>query len=156
MLIVAYHLAFSKTIAIKKEIKVMELQILKANDLNSNISNLYNREKYIDSIIINNNIKNSSTQNNLLGFLNESSEKSNFTIKNFNEPHVFIHDNFKKTSFLFSIQGYFNEIEEVVFNLEQNYNFGKIVHLKYEKKRNHRLAKDYLECFIVLESINSN
>lgn len=156
MLVIAYQMAFSKTIALKKEVRTLEAQILNSNNLIELTSNLVYREKFVDSVLQNNNIKNLSTQNNLLSFLNQAAEKEAFIIASFSEPHLHLEDNILKSSFQFTLQGNFNEIEKVIYKLEQEHHFGKIVHLKYEKKRDYRRAKDYLQCFIVLESVNSN
>lgn len=156
MLIIAYQMAFSRTFAVKNEVKAMESQLTNSNNLMAQISNLNHREKFVDSVLQNNNIKNLSTQNNLLSFLNQTAQKDAFIITSFNEPHLYLEDNIQKSSFQFTLQGNFNEIEKVIYKLEQEHNFGKIVHLKYEKKRDYRKAKDFLQCFIVLESVNSN
>lgn len=156
MLIIAYQMAFSRTIAVKNEVKAMEAQLTSSNNLMAQISNLNHREKFVDSVLQNNNIKNLSTQNNLLSFLNQEAQKDAFIITSFNEPHIYLENNMQKSSFQFILQGNFNEIEKIIYMLEQEHNFGKIVHLKYEKKRDYRKAKDYLQCFIVLESVKSN
>lgn len=156
MLIIAYKMAFSRTIAVKKEVQAMEAQVVNSNNLMALTSNLNHREKFVDSVLQNNNIKNLSTQNNLLSFLNQAAQKEAFIITSFNEPHLYSEDNIQNSSFQFILQGNFNEIEKIIYMLEQEHNFGKIVHLKYEKKRDYRKAKDYLQCFIVLESVKSN
>ncbi len=154
-LLACYHLAFSKTIEVKKQLNSLTKQSVNFKNITKLSTNLYHREKYVDSVLKKNNFKNLSIQNNLLEFLNQQSQENKFLITDFIEPHDFIKDNATITSYQFTIKGDFNSLLGVVYSLEQNYNFGKITHINFEKKRDYRKRKDELLCFVVLENLFS-
>lgn len=152
---IAYNLAFSKTIILKDMINVMEN---KKNSLESSALiavNLEQRERFVDSILGLNNMKGNSVQNNLLEFLNTKSGSGNFTISDFNEPHTFSENGATTTSYQFTLEGSYDGVEQILYSLEQEYNFGRIAHVHFEKKRDYRKDKDYLECFVIVESLVS-
>ncbi|HNP66315.1 MAG TPA: hypothetical protein PKH16_00285 [Aequorivita sp.] len=119
-------------------------------------TNLEKREQFVDSILSLNNMKGNSVQNNLLDFLNSKSESGDFIISDFNEPHTFSQDGATITSYRLTLEGSYDEIEQVLYSLEQEYNFGKISHVHFEKKKDYRRGKDYLECFVIVESLVSD
>ena len=155
LLIIAYQFAFSKTLAIKKEINSLETKSIAFQNVGNLFATLDYRIRYADSILGKNNLKNSSVQNNLLDFLNRQSTTNQFTISDFSEPHRFTENEVTITSYRFSIVGGFRDILEMIYKLEQEQAFGKIVHIHFEKKRDYRMGKDFLECFVVVESLVS-
>jgi len=153
--LVAYRLAFSETITVRSEVQALRDQSISFENLASLSTTLNQREKFAYSVLKNNNVKNLSIQNNLLQFLNKESTNKGFNIKGFQEPHRVIENEVNTTSYQFTIQGGFNDLIAVVYELEQNFNYGKIAHLNFEKKRDYRKRKDYLECFVIVESLVS-
>lgn len=152
---IAYNMAFSKTAALKNRINILETR---TNSLESSVLitvNLEQRERFVDSILSLNNMQGNSVQNNLLEFLNNKSGSGNFTISDFNEPHTFSENGATTTSYQFTLEGNYNGIEQVLYSLEQEYNFGRIAHVHFEKKKDYRKGKDYLECFVIVESFLS-
>mgnify|MGYP003635606860 CR=1 FL=1 len=154
-IVIAYNLAFSKTATLKNRINILETR---TNSLENSVliaANLEQRERFVDSILSLNNIKGNSVQNNLLEFLNIKSESGNFTISDFNEPHTFSDNGATTTSYQFTLEGNYIGIEQVLYSLEQEYNFGQIAHVHFENKKDYRKGRDYLECFVILESLVS-
>lgn len=154
-LFACYHLAFSKTIGLKQELSLLKKESISYKNSSSLSANLYQREKYVDSVLKKNNFKSVSIQNNLLEFLNQQSLKNTFLITNFIQPHNFTQNNVTITSYQFTLKGDFKSLLGVIHSLEQDYNFGKIVHINFEKKRDYRKRKDELECFVVIENLFS-
>lgn len=152
---IAYKLAFSKTFAIKERINNMEMKTKSLNSTALIAVNLEQRAQFVDSILSLNNMKGNSVQNNLLEFLNSKSESDGFTISDFNEPHTFSRDGATTTSYRFTLEGSYEKIEQVLYSLEQEYNFGQIAHVHFEKKKDYRKGKNYLECFVIVESLVS-
>jgi hypothetical protein len=155
-LLIAYQVAFSKTIAVKNEVKSLKEQSISFQDLANLSATLDQREKFADSVLKKNNIKNISIQNNLLEFLNQESTDNDFIISNFSEPHQIVADDTSIISYQFVLEGNFDDLLNVVYKLEQDYNFGKISHLNFKKKRDFRKRKDYLECFVIVEGLVSD
>ncbi len=155
VMIIAYQFSFSKTFDLKSEITKLKEANIDSENLAQLSANLAQREHFADSLLKKNNIKNISIQNNILEFLNRESEARNVSITQFLEPHVFIQNDVKVTSYRFTLKGSFKEIEAMLYQLEQDYNFGKISQVHFEKKRDYRRGRDYLECFVMIESLLS-
>lgn len=152
-MLIAYKLAFSKTVDLKNRINTSKAKIESLENITNIAINLEQREQFVDSILSLNNMKGNSVQNNLLEFLNSRSEIGNFFISDFNEPHTFSEDGATTTSYRFTLEGSYDAIEQVLYSLEQEYNFGRIAHVHFEKKKDYRKNKNYLECFVIVESL---
>lgn len=154
-LAIAYNLAFSKTVSLKNRINTLELKTQYLESTPNIAFHLEQREQFVDSILSLNNMKGNSVQNNLLEFLNSKSETGNFIISDFNEPHSSTENGATTTSYRFNLKGSYDAIEEVLYTLETEYNFGRIAHIHFEKKKDYRKNKNYLECFVIIESFVS-
>lgn len=154
-MVLSYKLAFSKTFALKERINILEMKTKSLGNTAIIAANLEQREKFVDSILSLNNMKGNSVQNNLLEFLNSKSDSEGFTISDFNEPHTFSQDGATITSYRFTLKGSYDDIEQVLYSLEQEYNFGQIAHVHFEKEKDYRKGKNYLECFVIVESLVS-
>jgi len=154
MLIVSYKLSISETVSSYKSVEELRIQAENSKTIGSRFNSLKRQEAYFDSILGANQIKSNSTQNNLLDFLNSQSEKKSFSITTFNEPHIIKNDLSKISSYSFKLSGSFNDILSVIYSLEQEYNFGKVSHLDFEKKKDYRKNRNYLECFVIIEGLD--
>ncbi|MEL6809720.1 MAG: hypothetical protein AAFP76_00100 [Bacteroidota bacterium] len=155
VLLLSYRFVLSKTIFLKNEISKLEQHLVSSEDLAHIALQLDQREKFIDSVLQKNNLKHLSIQNNLLEFLNREAREGTFQITQFTEPHRSVENEVTTTSYRFTLRGSFLACEQIIYQLEQAYNFGKITHLKFEKKRDFRKGKDYLECNVIIESFVS-
>jgi len=155
MVLISYQLSISRTISLKKDINLLKEQNINSDNLARLSANLGQREKFADSVLKKNNIKGVSIQNNLLELLNSEALKGDFIITQFTEPHHIIENEVAITSYQFGLKGSFRSIENVLYQLEQEYNFGQVSHVRFEKKRDYRRGKDYLECSVIVESFVS-
>ena len=154
-IIMSYYLSFSKTIAVKKELTKLESKNISFESLANLSATIKQREFFADSILKKNNLKNTSLQNNLLAFLNSNISSNNYIIDGFLQPHTALSGETLITSYQFTLQGDFDELEKVIYSLEQEYNFGTIAHISYEKKRDFRKRKNYLQCLVIIENVSS-
>lgn len=155
VLVLSYRMAFSRTLSAHREVNALEEETVTFENLAGMSATLNAREKFADSVLRKNNIRNSSIQNNLLELLNQESEEKHFTITEFNEPHEFTENGATITSYRFTLRGEFNVMQDVLYTLEQQYNFGKVSHVNFHKKRDYRKRKDYLLCTVIMESVLS-
>lgn len=156
ILIFCYQVSIKKTFGLKHEISSLNDSISRYEYLSKQSQNLKAKEIYLDSILSTNNLKNISVQNNILDDLNTLSEEKGFSIVAFNEPHSISESNITVNSYAFRLQGDFNDMLELVYHFEQETNLGKISHVNFEKKKDYRKNKDYLECFVVMQSLISD
>lgn len=156
VLFVAYRFGFSKTFAISSEVTKLENQKQVYQSAPAQLAALANKEKQLDEILRKNNVEGNSLQNNILKTLNALSNESGFTIIAFEEPHIFTDETTQKTTttYNFTIQGDYQALINVVYALEQKYSYGNVIQVDFEKKKNFRTRKTYLQCIILLQRLN--
>ncbi len=152
----AYRFGFAKTFAVSNEVTKLEQQKEAYQSAPVQLAALANKEKQLNEILQQNNVEGSSLQNNILRTLNTLSNDSGFTLVGFEEPHVFTDEGSEKTTttYNFTIQGDYQSLINVVYALEQKYSFGNVIQMSFEKKKNFRTRKTYLQCNILLQRLN--
>jgi len=151
-LVICYQLAISKTFQQKQQYDTLKKQELLFESAPRKLSLLKQKEVYYDSLLTKYQLDGSSIQNNLLKSINTFADNNNLKIIGFIEPHVTIQNELTINTYEFVIEGGFNEINHLVYQLEQKTKFGEIVHLHFEKKKNYRSGKYYLQAKVLLRS----
>ena len=153
---IAYQYSFSKTFGISKEVAKLQNQKEAYQSAPAQLAALANKEKQLNEILKKNNVEGNSLQNNILKVLNTLSENTTFTIITFEEPHRYLDETTQKTttSYNFTLQGDYKSLIDVIYSLEQKYSFGNIINVNFEKKKNFRTGKSFLQCQIMLQRIN--
>lgn len=157
LLWVTYHFSISNTVEAKNKYNSLTEQ----KDLVSNISEqmhyLNQQNVYLDSILSKNKITTeSSFQNNLLSILNSFATQNRLNIISFNEPHTFNRNDAVLKTYSFTVKGNFNKILQLIHTLENYGNYGKPVSVFFDKKKNYKTNRKYLECTIFLQRIEQN
>jgi len=151
-LVIAYNYSFSKTLELKKELRTLESKLLIKRNISSLNTQLLMREKFSDSILESHNLRNSSIQNNLLEFLNNKAENNSLEIVSFDPTHRIESEDGDELIFQIMLRGTYTNIEEVVHSIEQDYAFGELIHLQFQKKTDFRLRRTYLECLFIIRN----
>ncbi|WP_299432227.1 hypothetical protein [uncultured Aquimarina sp.] len=156
VLFIAYQYGFSKTFVLSKEVSKLEDQKEAYQSAPAQLAALANKEKQLDEILKKNNVEGNSLQNNILKVLNTLSNDSGYTIIAFEEPHIYLDEVSQKTTttYNFTLQGDYKSLINVVYALEQKYSFGNVINVNFEKKKNFRTGKSFLQCQILLQRIN--
>lgn len=156
VLIIAYQATISKTVTIRKEVKGLENRSTSLLNKGVLAYDAKGREDEIDSILNRHDLQNSSIQNKLLEVLNSEAENEKFSISNFNSPHTFEEDLTTITSYSFTLEGDFSSILDIIYTLEQRYNFGKVIHVNFEVKNDYRKRKKFLTSTVIIERLGSD
>ncbi len=153
LLIACYKLAIRNTLDIKAQYDLLlsKKELLKNTPRQRSI--LAQKENYYDSILKQMDLGDTSIQNNLLRVLNQESEKNKLKVMDFNQPHIFQVENNKMYTYTFDLQGEYNGILKTIYSLEQKGNFGEVVHLDFEKKRNYRTNTYYLGAKVFIRQV---
>ncbi|MEW7291272.1 hypothetical protein [Aquimarina sp. 2304DJ70-9] len=156
VLFIAYHYSFAKTFAISDELDILENQKEQYQAAPIQLAALSKKEQQLDIILAKNNVEGSSLQHNLLKTLNTLSDTTNVKVIAFEEPHQFVDEVSKKgtTTYDFRLQGDYKALIGVIYTLEQQYSFGNIVQVDFEKKKNFRTGARYLQCRVLLQRLN--
>lgn len=152
VLILCYRLAIAKTFALKNEYNNLKQQELLFTNTPKQLSLLKQKQKYYDSILNKYQLNGSSLQNSLLKTINEFAVNNNLKVKGFLEPHIIKQNDLTIKTYRFTLEGDFNAILKLTHKLEQRTKFGEVINLHFEKKKNFRTGKYYLQAFILLKS----
>ena len=152
VLILCHYLAFSNTMALKNDYKTLRQEALLLENTPKQLSLLKQKQKYYDSLLNKYQIKGSSVQNNLLKTINRFSKENNLKIASFLEPHLSKNNDLTIKTYQFTIQGHYNSLLKLIYHLEQETKFGEIINLHFEKKKNYKTGKFYLQVHVLLKS----
>jgi len=152
----AYEFSFSKTIEAHQRYKELKHQDELFSLASQNMHSLKQQDVYYDSLLKKYQISSeSSFQNNLLNKLNAYSLENKLKIINFKDTHRYqLRNNASQETYVFTVEGNFNAIVKLIYSLEQDHKFGKIVSVDFEKKKNYKTYKNYLQCTIFLQRIS--
>ncbi len=153
LLFATYKLALSKTVAIREEYGNLKSKSIQAQDIPEQLALLAQKERYYDSIMQQMDIGDTSIQNNLLRTINEQAKIRNVKVMDFNPPHSHTFPDHKLLTHSIVLNGSYTDILQVVYVLERKGSFGDIVHMDFEKKKDHRKRKLFLEATIFVQHV---
>jgi hypothetical protein len=153
MVIVSYKLALEKTFVAKRQYAMnMEKQASLSN-LPQQLSLLSQKERFLDEQLKELNLGDASMQNNLLKFLNRHAGKNKVKVIDFNSPHVIATENEEIATYIFNLEGGYTQILKTLHSLENNGGFGSVTHVVFEKKKDYRKKRTYLQAEVFLEQV---
>lgn len=151
MLLLSYRLAIHRTLALREAYgKNMEKKESISN-LPMQLSMLGQKEKVLDGQLAALDASGSSAQNNLLKFLNREATKNKVKVIDFNAPHVVEGENGSIQTSIFLLEGGYTDILKTLNALENRGIHGAISHVRFEKKKNFRSKRTYLQAQVFLE-----
>jgi len=157
MLFIAYKFSISKTFKVKNEYEKLKNEQERISDLPNQISYLKQQSAYYDQILLKNQISSeNSFQNNLLTIVNSYASKNDLEIMGFKQPHVFPEKDAIIKTYNFSVKGNYTSILKLLYSIEQYGNYGKIISVDFEKKKNYKSNKVFLECDVFLQRVERN
>ncbi|WP_298507507.1 hypothetical protein [uncultured Kordia sp.] len=153
LLFLCYKFAIANTFTLKSEhSKLIQEQKIFENTPKQ-IALLKKKEQYYDSLLTKYKIGGTSLQNNLLNVVTSFSKAHNLKVIDFLEPHVYAEQSLTINTYSFTVEGHFNNILQLIYTLEQRTKYGEVISVWYEKKKNYRTGKSYLQAKIVLQSL---
>ncbi|MGV8946811.1 MAG: hypothetical protein ACOH1N_10320 [Lutibacter sp.] len=153
---ISYVFSFSKTIDASQRFNELNRQDELYTSASQNIDHLKQQDSYYNSLLKKHQIfSESSFQNNLLNTLNQYSSEKKLKIINFKDPHHFqLNNNAIQETYIFTIESDYNTIINLIYSLEQHHKFGKIISANFEKKKDYKTNKEYLQCQIYLQKVS--
>ena len=152
VLILSYQLAVAKTFEQKKQYKTLQQEVLLFENAPKQLSLLKQKQRYYDSILTSYQLDGSSIQNNLLSTINTYADQKNLKVISFLEPHNMDKNGLVVKTYDFTLEGNYNSIIGLVYTIEQKTKFGEVIHLQFEKKKNFRSGRYYLQARVLLKS----
>lgn len=152
VLLIAYQFAISDTLVLKDKYGKLKQQQELFKNAPQKYSLLRQKERYYDSILNANQLSGSSIQNDLLKTISKITEGTSLRIIDFSEPHLFKDSDYTIKTYSFSVNGNFNDIQQLLYHLEQKTSFGELVNVHYTRKRDFRRWKNFLEASVLIRS----
>lgn len=152
VLIIAYKLSISKTLEQKQLFNTLQKEVTLYENIPNQLLVLRQKQKHYDSLLNSYQFNGLSIQNNLLKTINSLAEQHRLQVISFVEPHKTQKNDLTISNYRFTLKGGYNAILQLVHALEQKTKFGEIINLEFEKKKNFKTNKFYLEAHVVLQS----
>ncbi len=152
ILYICYLLAVSKTLEQKNQYNTLSKEVLLSKNAPKQLSLLKQKEIYYDSLLTKYQLDGSSIQNNLLKVINSYADANNLKVVSFLEPHVISQNDLTIKTYDFTLEGLYDDINKLIYQLEQQTKFGEIVNLHFEKKKNFRTGRYFLQARVLLKS----
>ena len=153
LLFASYTFAIDKTFLLKKESKLLEIQVALFKGIPKKKSILTQKNKYYDSILGKIDLVDTSIQNNLLRTINQEAAKNNIKVMDFNKPHIYTKERNNIQTFSFHLSGNYTDILKVIHTIEHKGNFGEIVHIAFEKKKKYRTNRYSLGATVFVQQL---
>lgn len=154
LLVLCYKLAIQKTLENRTEYNKLKEQEALFNDLPKQFGLLNEKNKYYDSLLNRFQITETSIQNNLLKTINKRTKELNVKVIDFNEPHVFVENETRKNSYMFVLEGSFENMLKLIQQLEQKTKYGEIMNVHMEKSKRPRSRKEILQATVMIVNYN--
>jgi len=153
MLFLSYKLAIYKTILVNKELNTNLAKKKSIDNLPKQLNLLIQKDKDLNlQLAID--AERTTDQNNLLKLLSLETSKNKVKIIDFKAPHVIESGQGTIKTYMVELEGSYNNILKVANFLENKKPLGTISHLNFEKKKNHRTNRTYLQAKIFLERLH--
>jgi hypothetical protein len=152
-LVLCHKLAFSKTLDYKRQYAELSQQEQLFANTPHQLSVLKQKQRYFDSILSAYQLKGSSLQNGLLSTINTFANDNGLKVIGFLEPHTFMDNDLTVKTYQITLEGDYNAMLDLIFRLEQRTKFGEIINLHFEKKKDFRTGKSFLQAHILLRSL---
>lgn len=154
---VCFVLAITPTLELKSQVDVLKKKHFENQQILSNLNSLLLQKKQYDQLLEKHHLSSrTSLQNNLLEVINQFGKENKLSIISFNKPHSFNNKNTRFKTYSFKVRGSYSSILKLIHSLEQKYSFGKISSCSFEKKKNYRTYRSYLDCEIFIQQISGS
>ena len=152
VVVMAYKYAIANTLQLKTEYKTLQQEALVFDNMPLQLSSLKQRERYYDSLLTKYQLGESSMQNSMLNTINTYASAHQLKVIDFIEPHRIQHNDLTVNTYQFTLEGQYNAILSLIYQLEQHTKFGEIINLNFKKQKNYKTGKYYLQASVLLKS----
>ncbi|MEL4309117.1 hypothetical protein [Joostella sp. CR20] len=152
VLFICYQFSFSKTLSLYSAYTDLKKERVLFESIPKQHYMLVKQNRYLDSLLNEYQIGGTSLQNNLLKALNANKDSLGFKLVTFNKTHIFKQEQLTVNSHVFTLEGTFEVILKLLYNVEQRAKFGEILHVYFEKKKDFRSKKERLEVNVIIQN----
>lgn len=144
----------SHTLDSKRKLDLVEEKLASTNQSNDELFNLRNEVKRLDNIIGGNNLKPELVQPNILDFITRQDKETN--VVSIEDVHLFLDSEFKIYSNQIIVEGTFNKLVRLLYDIEKEYKESRIVSTRLYSKKNYQTNTTKLYLKIILQNYEKN
>lgn len=133
--ILAYNLAFTETIAAYKEYQKLKEQLVLASDAPRQNQILEQKLQVFDKNINSNQESENNVQDKLLETVTAFCLERNIVLREFPRTEQVVENDFIVETNIFSVEGDFVKLVQLIYNLEQKVKLGKVASVLYHTKK---------------------
>ena len=152
LVVLSYKYAISNTLQLKQEYKTLKQDAIAFNNMPLQLSSLKKKENYLDSLLNKYQLDEGSIQNSMLKTINTYAESKSLKVIDFIEPHSLVQNDITVKTYQFTLEGDYNSIISLIHQMEQNTKYGEIINLNFQKKKNYRTGRYFLQLQVLLKS----
>ena len=154
LLWICYKFPIAQTMTAKKEYRKLQKEHQLFSNIPQKIQHLTKETIYLDSILANYQFSaEKSFQSNLLQTITSFSKQHDLTVVSFEEPHTITKNKATINTFVFSVRGTYSNSLRLIHELEQTKKLGKMLSVNFEKKKNYRTNRAFLETRVLLQRL---
>jgi len=131
----SYKRSFVLSLLAKEEIKLQDDNLSKVNSSESNLQQLVYSISILDKTIGKSNLKPDKIQQEILNSLAILSNKYNVNLESIDETHIHKNVDFSILSNEVILEGRFNNLTQLIYDLELNFEFARLINVEFYKKK---------------------
>ena len=152
-LFLSYHLAIRNTISVLEEFKINQSRRENMASFPHALAATRDKEKALQDQLAQMDLASTSFQTDLLRVLNKASANNNVQIVNLRSPHKIIYQRDTIATYIFDLEGNYSDILKTLSILEKKKSYGIINHLAFEKKKDYRSRRTFLQARVFLKQL---
>jgi 23S rRNA maturation mini-RNase III len=153
-LTLSYFLAFSKTINLVSQYRSLSAKKAQLSSSSSGLNSLSNELKDINAnlerLIIT-----ANGQANIMGYLGDYCSEHNLTVTKVPQNIEIKGTDYNTITFIVQVQGSFNSITQLLYDLERQQRFSKLTSVHYKKEIDRKTEEIYLIANIYLQNLKT-
>ncbi len=154
IVILSYFLAFDPTLKLKSELKLLQAQKEIQEKTRKELIHLEKQNRYYSKLLEKHKIATDvSLQNKLLEHLNRLTHQNKLIVVSFNPTHAYTAAGTTFETYSFKVRGSYTSIVKLIYDLEQLTKFGKVTSVMFDKIKNHKTQRSYLDCELYIQRI---
>ena len=153
--IIIYKAALKKTIDEYSSCSELEYKLQTANNAPAKMSELEKMNKRLD-MLLGQQTGNMDAQQPLLDSITNYCQKNNVVLQEFPKPIINSNKGTDIETNIFSVEGGFNKLIQLIYLFEQKYKIGKVVSVDYRTKKDFAVGKTNLSVTVYLQNIKKS
>lgn len=131
----SYKRSFVLTIIAKDEIEQQELNLSKIKNSETSLQQLMYSISVLDRTIGKSNLQPDKIQQELLNALAIHSKKHDVSLESIEETHTYRNVDFSVLSNEVILEGRFNNLTKLIYDLELNFEYARLINVEFYKKK---------------------